>query len=314
MSEQERTGQVRAAEPADLALPVSSAAAPVTVKPIQPEQAGWSPMMFGAVFVGVFAVALLAMLGMTRYAQHREIQPTAPRVASHLPPTELVAPPTRPDPKYYSDDDAWESLTKGQKTLPKQGAPDRIGPLLVALRDTNPDARRHVLWDLTLMTPPNDVRRANVVQALVELAKAPNRGDAEDIQNALKMWAKREDIPLLLPLLKDAKEEVRSIGIMVFGEIKDRKAAEVVAPMLETNNDRKRAGTALKQIGREGELVVRNYLSSASPAVRQEACAVLGEIGTRASLTQLRGLAADPEPDVRFAADQAIAAILARGA
>src|SRR5262249_54143461 len=122
-------------------------------------------------------------------------------------------------------------------------------------------------------------------------------------------------VPDLLKALAGTQGNVRHAVMATLGKLKDDRAIAPLAQRLPDGGDRAAASKALQAIGARAEKEVDKYLTNPDTAVRLEACHILREIGTRASLQALRDAVQanrQKHKDVATAAEVAIKAITAR--
>jgi len=120
-------------------------------------------------------------------------------------------------------------------------------------------------------------------------------------------------VPALTKALQSTDPFFRYNIMTALGEIKSEKAAGPLAARLSDGSDRETAADALKKIGPKAEKEVVKYLENTPNDVlaRQEACNILGEIGTKngGSIPALQKAAKDQNFIVANAANAAITSI-----
>ena len=184
------------------------------------------------------------------------------------------------------------------------------------LGSANAETKRSaVAW---LMSRPKvtEEKRADVAKALNPVlvnADALNIGTA---LSAVEKWWTKDSVPALVQLLSDPKIAIhRRTIINLLGKTKDERAAKPLADLLEKGVGLElfAAKGALKELGAAAEPAVKAKLTSTNVQARQEACNLLGDIGTRDSLGDLKRLStADPNFLVKNAAAGAVRKIEAR--
>jgi hypothetical protein len=230
---------------------------------------------------------------------------------------------------------------------PRNGGADRIAKALAALNSDNPSRRKAGLRWL-LDAKPGD-HREKVARALEARLNDPDAEVRKTVVQALGVWGTKESVtPLLnavgdrdtglaaadtlgrlsesgvLPddrraevaralegLLKDAGPARRDEVIRALGRLKDEGSAELLAQRLDVLADRQAAGVALRALGPAAEKAVVKRLRHEDTGVRWEACGILGDIGTPASIPALKELEKDRFFPARIAED-AIRRITAR--
>ncbi|OAI47585.1 hypothetical protein AYO44_01525 [Planctomycetaceae bacterium SCGC AG-212-F19] len=158
---------------------------------------------------------------------------------------------------------------------------------------------------------PVETMRADVIDAAKTFIKSPDG----NVRNAgimlLANWGGKDDVPFFLELME--ADPTRAAAMEALGALKDPRGAEAVAKRLAVPNERPVATKSLQAMGPAAEEVAIGYLKDKDPAVVIEICKVLGVVGTKKSLTPLRGLAADKNKQVVQAAGDAFKAVTTRG-
>jgi HEAT repeat protein len=105
---------------------------------------------------------------------------------------------------------------------------------------------------------------------------------------------------------------VKLAAIDALGNLKDERAAEPLAKLVTEPGPRVQAVKALQSLGSKAEAAEIALLAHAEPEVRLEACRLLKNAGTDASLAALQTAAQDDNKSVAQAAKDAMAAIANR--
>ena len=130
---------------------------------------------------------------------------------------------------------------------------------------------------------------------------------------ALQTWGDKEMVPALAQMLKKRGSPVRRQIMETLAKFPDERSADAVAETLANLVDRKWAGDALRAMGPIAEKsVLRQLEAIADLRAKKEACAILAEIGSPASLPTLDKLAAEGNARVATPARKAAEAIRAR--
>ncbi len=154
---------------------------------------------------------------------------------------------------------------------------------------------------------PEPERRTEVLRALKEVLSNGDRFAPRDAcVRALAVWATRREVPYLLGLLDHPDGGVRREAIVGLGKLKDGRAAPLLARRLSIASERACASEALKQIGSDAEMPVREQLRHPDAAVRREVCHILQTIGTADSYPALKKAVEDPDDGVVRAAREAL--------
>jgi predicted Zn finger-like uncharacterized protein len=131
---------------------------------------------------------------------------------------------------------------------------------------------------------PNVPRRDDVARALANCLKDSNPESVKAASEALVVWATPDTAPAIADALPGASPEVR-----------------------------KNCLEALQKIGPSAEPSIVGQLGTTDKNLRRELCALLGRIGTRASVAPLENLAGkDADPVVKSTASAALRAIRER--
>ena len=158
---------------------------------------------------------------------------------------------------------------------------------------------------------PIEAHRPAVLEAVKALVKSPDGNARNQGVQLLASWGTKEEVPFFLEMME--ADATRPTAMEALGVLKDARGAEAVAKRLAVANERPQAVKSLQTMGPAAEEVVVAYLKDADDAVAIEACKVLGAVGTKKSLTPLRGLAASKNKQVIQVAGEAWKAITARG-
>jgi predicted Zn finger-like uncharacterized protein len=131
---------------------------------------------------------------------------------------------------------------------------------------------------------------------------------------AMRKWASKDNVPALLQVLKDDEftpwaGEMRKLAMQTLGELRDERGVVPVAARLLNFFEREEAARALIAMGPMVEKTVLTGLSNQDAAVRKLVCLILAEVGTKASLSQLKRARNDPDQNVAAAALLAVNAI-----
>jgi beta-lactamase regulating signal transducer with metallopeptidase domain len=186
------------------------------------------------------------------------------------------------------------------------------GDLEGALADlTSGEASRaRAAADLLARAEPDRARRPEVAGALASLLGDGDAFTRQSAAKALGAWGSPRDTAALLPLVDDPSFAVRWGAMEALGRLRAGSAATAIAERLK--QDRAAASAALKAIGPAAERPVIAALSHEDWPVRLEACHILQEIGTRASLPALGKASRDDVGLVALAAKDALKAIARR--
>jgi HEAT repeat protein len=184
---------------------------------------------------------------------------------------------------------------------------DPVADAILKLHSTHWSEQRQGAQALA-RTEPDD-RKDQVVKLLLSVVDGSDIFLTSDALKALQVWITPEVVPGLIPKLRD--DRIRDEVIQTLGKLRDPRAAAPLAVRL--GDDRfGRAVRALIAIGPPAEAAVIEQLKNPDPGARKRACEVLKEIGGMDSLIFMRDAKPDPDTFVRWAAQDAIKAIVAR--
>jgi hypothetical protein len=167
---------------------------------------------------------------------------------------------------------------------------DFVDQALVDLKDFNQSRRKRALGRL-MHAPLIANRRVEVGEAVAPMLRDPDSWTRSDAAKALAVWGGPESVPDLIQALKDPEFGVRWAVLDTLKALKDPQAAGELATMVAENKDRGKAVEALKAIGPAAETALIPLLTHGDMWVRREACIILKETGTEASVPYLKAIA-----------------------
>ena len=159
---------------------------------------------------------------------------------------------------------------------------------------------------------PIEARRAQVAAALEPLLTDRDHWIPISAAKGLGAWGSKANVPALIAALNERDVFLRAAAMAALGNLKDPRAAEAIAKTFLDFASRRDAGNALRAMGAMAEPVVIPLLNDRDWGVQLEACKVLGDIGTAASLKPLQSLPPNTNRLVTTEAEKAIAAIQLR--
>ena len=132
--------------------------------------------------------------------------------------------------------------------------------------------------------------------------------------NFLGSYGTTNQVPVLLKLLKDSDWSSRQPAVKALGKLKDERAIQPLADLVARGGSMygQDAGSALINIGAPAEKVVIALLNERNEDTLRQACNILQQIGTGASLDPLQKLVGDSDQQVSQAAVDAVRAIKQR--
>jgi HEAT repeat protein len=163
---------------------------------------------------------------------------------------------------------------------------------------------------------PIEARRAEVVRILEQVSGPieTNHFYRVNSKAALNVWADAASVPVLLERFSPNEKNlfVKTAAIAAVARFKTEQVAEALAAQLAESFLRQHVSKALKTMAAVAEKAVVKQLSHPDWATRLEACKVLQEVGTRASVAALQKAAGDSNGLVAKAGADALQAAQTR--
>jgi hypothetical protein len=206
---------------------------------------------------------------------------------------------------------AAEAKTRADQQAAERKRPlaaDERAELLAGLQSGEKSRVRQALQKLKDKEPPQpDKELAQEIS--LQLASGDlflRQGAAE----ALEKWGTAAEAPLLIAALDDKHLFVTHAALRALGRLQDPAAVPAIAAKLKEPGTRNQAVQALKASGAAAEKDVLTLLAHDDWGVRMEACNILAEIGSGASLAPLK-TAADGDANglVKVRAKAAVEAV-----
>ncbi len=179
------------------------------------------------------------------------------------------------------------------------------------LKSDDAGARQMALFRLSAATvdSPSPELMALVTAALTD----SNIGARQPAMNFVAGHATKEQVPLLLKFLNDSDYGVRQNAIKALARLRDERAIQPLVDLVaRSGSSDQDAVSTLTGFGSVAEKAVLTLFNERSTETRRQACAILQQIGTQASLEALQKQVGDSEQSVSQAASQAIQAITER--
>lgn len=246
----------------------------------------------------VFQVSYRTANGKRIYTQPRafRLNRTATKEESPAPPhpPDAVAPaPQPPAKKHYTD----AELTQ----------------LLADLKSTD-FFRCHGAVKKLREAEPIEKRRPEAARALEAALDHENVFVRRDSAHALGVWGDAASVPVLVKRLGPDERDVflKRVAVEVLGQLKSEAAAAPVAACLGDFFLREQARKSLRSMGVLAEKALIQALDNPNVEVRIDACSLLKEFGTRASLPALELARKDSNEKFARAAGDAWKAIQER--
>lgn len=161
---------------------------------------------------------------------------------------------------------------------------------------------------------PSAETRKKIARAFRQLAQEEhNRFERADAVKGLVHWGGKFCVPILLDMLDEEHSSEKTEVYKALGELGDVRAAAPVASRLANRSEHDMAYRCLKKMGAIAEDAVIDMVLSPDPKTCVSAVEILGEIGTKKSLSILRIASGQSvNPYVRFAARRSIKSVIAR--
>lgn len=151
-------------------------------------------------------------------------------------------------------------------------------------------------------------KKKDVAAAMQDVLQKTDHFARISAVKALALWGGKDAAKSLAGLLEDKDVFVRFAALDALGPLKVKETAPAIAARLTPLGDRMKASQALLAMGSDAESAVAKELKNNDWGVRLEACKILKEIGTAASLPVLQEAGKDSNGLVaRFAKDAAAA-------
>jgi hypothetical protein len=153
-----------------------------------------------------------------------------------------------------------------------------------------------------------------LVEAVAAVAMDADSFTRMTAANFLGTHATTNQVPVLLKLMKDSDWSSRQPAVKALGRLKDERAIQPLADLVARGGNMygQDASTALINIGAPAEKAVLGLLNERNADTLRQACTILQQIGTEASLEPLQKLIGDSDQQVNQAAMEAIRAIKQR--
>jgi len=179
---------------------------------------------------------------------------------------------------------------------------------------TSPDleTRRAALRQLNganVESPSNDM-----IEVVATMATDSDSFVRMTVANFLGSYGTTNQVPALLKLMKDSDWSSRQPAVKALGRLRDERAIQPLADLIARGGSMygSDASAALINIGAPAEPAVSALLNERNADTQRQACNILQQIGTAASLDALQKLVGDSESQTSQAAVEAIRAIKQR--
>lgn len=178
-----------------------------------------------------------------------------------------------------------------------------IDSALATIAEGDNSQKRDALSRLSKMLV-DEARQAEVVAAVLPLLRSPDDWTRKEALRAIGAWGNSDAVPAVIELLSESRMSREAAAVL--GKLKDERAVEPLANLLEDFALRGPAAEALRSIGSAAEDGLAAYVTHPDPDVRREVCKILADVGTMKSVPELFKLEHDPDRGVYREADQAI--------
>jgi hypothetical protein len=225
------------------------------------------------------------------------------------------------DPQAFADKIDFGEATVSGRTITlkvtKVDAPsasaDEVTRYLFDLKSPSQFTRSGALDKLAAMSVDKK-KQEDVANAIAPLLKAKDVLTPRAAAKALAVWGTKDSVKDLGDALKSKDPFTRFESMKALVALKDDAGIELVAKQLTVLQDRMEASKALQTAGPAAEAPVTPYLSNSDWMVRNEACKVLGAVGTKKSIDVLdKAAKSDENFIIRTEAGKALTAVKARG-
>lgn len=180
------------------------------------------------------------------------------------------------------------------------------------LQSSDLEVRRAAIRQLNGVEVPTP--SAELLEAVAAVALDSDSFTRMTAANFLGTYATTNQVPVLLKLLKDSDWSSRQPAVKALGRLKDERAIQPLADLVARGGNMygQDASSALINIGAPAEKAVLGLLNERNADTLRQACTILQQIGTSASLEALQKLIGDSDQQVNQAAMEAIRAIKQR--
>jgi hypothetical protein len=235
----------------------------------------------------------------------KDKQPPPPKDKQPPPPKDKQPQPPKPEPES-------EPKSEPLPVARYKYTDEELVQIMEDLKAEDP-AKKLDAADRLANAEPNDKRRGDVSRLLEPLLdpKEMNEALRRSGTRALGVWADAQSVPILKERMGPDEKDilVKALAVAVIGHIKEGNAADLVAAALADLLLRHYAAQSLRAMGPGAEKAVLKMLEHPDAAVRAEACKILADIGTKASVPALEMVAKDPNPRIANAASEALKAL-----
>jgi hypothetical protein len=188
---------------------------------------------------------------------------------------------------------------------------EEIQKIMIDLKSDDASTRREAMRRLNSGMPKEI--SSDLLDAVAGLL---SESDSFTRQQAATFFADnsgKDQVPVLVKLLKDSNFSVRQSAVRALGRLKDVRAAAPLAELIASGQPEAHdAGDALIKIGADAESAALQLLDEKNLETRRRACEILAQIGTQKSIEPLKNVMLSPDQSVSHAAVEAVRAIQAR--
>jgi hypothetical protein len=180
------------------------------------------------------------------------------------------------------------------------------------LQSSDLEVRRAAIRQLNGVDVP--APSAELIEAVATVALDSDSFTRMTAVNFLGTYATTNQVPVLLKLLRDSDWSSQQPAVKALGRLKDERAIQPLADLVARGGNMygQDASAALINIGAPAEKAVLGLLNERNADTLRQACTILQQIGTGASLEALQKLIGDSDQQVNQAAMEAIRAIKQR--
>lgn len=195
--------------------------------------------------------------------------------------------------------------------VPRKLSPEELQKALAYLKSADLGTRQAAA--ARLGNAEFDPAPPEVLTLMTALATDPDASLRQAAANVFASYGTKDQVPVLLKLLKDGDSSVRQSAMRGLGRLKDKRAAEPLVEIVAGGDmEAHQAVTALSAMGPEVENTVLRLLKEKHIETRRQACNILRQVGTRKSIEPLKEAMVDPDQMLSQAAAEAVRAIQSR--
>ena len=225
-------------------------------------------------------------------------------------PTTPSAPPTGSSPNPFvpgNFGDPPPGVIASASPQPATGA-GRVDQIIALLKggDTSFGTLFVPLSELARIEPVPD-KREEVAALLDPLLSNKNSSIRSSAMRAVEKWGTQKNLATLLKLLESSDSSARRDAMNALGGVGGPEAAQKLATLMASDDDRLWASRGLKRMGPAAEEPVFPLLKHSNDQTRWEATRILADVGTQKSVAPLQQMIrAEKSPFTKAGAEMAL--------